>query len=124
MDARAEHYIATYFDSYNQGDDEAHWAHWSEGAEYYGSGTQVVALDLLTARRILKASKEVFEIRRITPLAFYGEFPRIAARVEILGQRGPGHRAEGVFVFHFDDQARIIRLWALWNPTPFLAYQA
>jgi hypothetical protein len=123
MDNRAERYIKTYFDSFNQGDEEAHLAQMREGAEYFGSGTQVIAMDVLTARRIYRSTREIFGVRRIEPLATFGEFPRFAVRALIHGNRGPGHVAEVVFVFHLDEQGQLISLWALWNPAPFLGYQ-
>lgn len=118
-DPRVQVTLNSYFDSFNAGNEDEHYASAHPDMVFFGSLSRVQSQGLAASRGIFGAVRNSLGIRIITPKRYFGDWPEVSVLLALSRENGAG-KVEAVFSFRFDDSGRVLGLSALWNPLPFL----
>lgn len=119
MEPQIQSRLATYFRTFNAGDEAGHKALWGSEMVYFGSSLRTTVQGRGSLQGVWKAIREGVGVRTITPICFFGNTPELAALVRFAGEGGEP-TGEAAMVFQFDAFDLIKRIGVHWDPGTFL----
>lgn len=119
MEAWLKHALDAFFHAYAAGDEQAFLALQAPEMTFFGSLIRSTVRGPGSTLGVFKAMRESVGLRLITPLETFGDGPELAVLTRFEGEGG--HPVtEAVLGFRFDEDHRLSRLAAYWDPGAFL----
>jgi hypothetical protein len=114
--------LERYFQTFDQGKEEAHADLLEPDVRFYGSLSTQVMKGAASARGIYRGVRNRLGVTSLKPLKWFGDYPEMAVLVQLVGIANlDGSPVEAIVHFEFSERLRISRLGVFWNPGPLRA---
>lgn len=112
--------VQAYFQSWNTGDEAAHFGLMDPDIRYFGSISGLDFEGVSAVRGVQRAARGSIGVARLEPLRIFGRGPAFAVLTRLHPGDAARAAAEGVWTFALGADGRIVRMSILWNPLQLL----